>query len=109
MARKQTAPPVGANRKVEITRGTIKILCTRADVVTVDSSHDGIVFQMTNGLNILITDQFMPQETKERIRVGVSSFPESDIKINLNQDKYQSPIMCDLGKVGTPNKKEDTK
>lgn len=74
---------------VTIKRGSINISTDRTDLIVIDQTHDGIAFSFKYGIHIQVTDQFMPTETKDRIKAA-DSLPKGNIIFDLNN--YNKPV-----------------
>lgn len=81
--------------KVNIKKGTMDLAIDRSDLVSVDHSHDGIVFNFKNGTHLYNTDQYMPLDTKQKIKNSCDTF---DGNIAVQLDNYQTPVVVELGK-----------
>lgn len=81
--------------KIEISKGSVKLECDRADLVGVDPTPDGIVFALKGGLLLHVTDSDMPIHTKDMMKNSSDSFQKGKLKFNL--ESYNKPTSLDLG------------
>ena len=83
-----------ADEKIIIEKNGTIITLGRKDVMEIKHSHDGIVFNLINGLHIYAADSFMPRETKDKIISTFDMFKNTDIKINLGS--YNVPVKAEV-------------
>jgi hypothetical protein len=84
--------------EIVIKRGNAEYVKTdRTNLVSVDPSHDGIVFIFKDGILLHCTDQYMPNFSKDIMKNTSNSFPNSDLVFDLLN--YKKPVMA------TPTKK----
>jgi len=81
--------------KVVIKKKGISVEMNRSDLVTVDQTGDGIVFNFKYGLFMHYTDQFMPNGAKELIKNSTNSFPNAKV-LTINLDNYNKPVAAEL-------------
>ena len=79
--------------KIIIKKGTLKLEVQRSDLVEVNETHDGIVFNFKGGLSLYYTDNFMPQGMKEVVKNTANHFSEQKIIFDL--DNQSRPAMVD--------------
>lgn len=79
--------------KVIIKKGSMKLEVKRSDLVEVNETHDGIVFNFKDGISLYYTDQFMAQGMKEIIKNTSNHFAEQKIIFDL--DNTSRPAMVD--------------
>jgi len=87
--------------KVRISKGDVVVNLDRSDLVTVDPTHDGIVFNFKNGTHFYNADQQMPTHTKHMIKAGADAF-EGDLTFNLLD--YRQPVSVSV--VSNPPKEK---
>ncbi len=75
---------------ITIKKGSIETKLLREDLVQVEESHDGVVFNFKNGLHLYYTDQFMPIDSKQRLKLGVTSNIRGNVIVDLSN--YRSPV-----------------
>lgn len=78
---------------VTIKRATMNMVMDRTDLVQVDQTHDGVAFSFKHGVHIIVTDQFMPNETKDLIK-NANAFPKGNVIFDLNN--YKKPASVQL-------------
>lgn len=79
--------------KITIKKGSMNLEINRNELIEVCETHDGIVFNLKNGLQLHYTDQFMPQSMKEILRNTSNHF--NDKKIIFDLDNERQPAMID--------------
>lgn len=79
--------------KIIIKKGTMKLEVERSELVDVNETHDGIVFNLKDGLQLYYTDNFMPAGMKEIIKNTSNHFP--DKKIIFDLDNPRRPALVD--------------
>ena len=79
--------------KVVIKKGTLKLELKRSDLVEVNETHDGVVFNFKDGLSLYYENNFMPQGMKEIIKNTANHFPEKKLIFDL--DNESKPAMVD--------------
>jgi len=77
--------------QITIKRGKIVIVCDRDELVEVDQSPDGMMFTFKWGITTHYTDQYMPLETKEKIKQAINLLVGGNVLIDLNN--YNKPAM----------------
>lgn len=75
---------------VTIKRGSVQIVMDKMDLIQIDQTYDGIAFSCKYGVHIVVTDQFMPSETKDMIKAA-NSFPKGNVVFDLNN--YKKPTL----------------
>lgn len=80
-------------RIVNIKRGSMSITVDRKDLVSVNQSFDGVIFNFANSTQLILSDSFMTLPTKNLLE-SVSKFPNGDININL--DDYRNPASVSI-------------
>lgn len=82
---------------ITIKKGTMEISKTeRSNLITVEPSHDGIIFTLKNGIQIYCTDNNMPIYTKDIMKNTSNSFPNADLSFDLLN--YNKPVVATLTK-----------
>lgn len=81
-----------ANLKIK--KGTMELVVNRSDVVDVNPSHDGVVFQFKNNVHLYVTDPNMPVHTKELIRNTNLTMINGDAIVDLLN--YNRPVTVSL-------------
>ena len=79
---------------ITIKKGTMEITKTeRSNLITAESSHDGVVFTLKGGVQIYCTDQYMPIHTKNIIQNAANSFPTANLTFDLLN--YNKPVLVE--------------
>jgi len=73
---------------VSIKKGNINISCGRDDLIQVDQSPDGMIFNFKGGISFSYIDQYMPIEVKQQIK-GAIDHMSGNVQIDLNN--YRTP------------------
>lgn len=79
--------------KVIIKKGSMKLEVDRSELIEIHETHDGVVFNLKNGLQLQYTDQYMPQAMKEILRNTSNHFENKKIIFDL--DNTRQPAMID--------------
>jgi len=79
--------------EIIIKQGTFELKVDRSELVQVDETHDGIVFQFKNGLSLMKIDQFMPSGIKQIMKNSADSFPDKKLVYEL--DNAKRPVYVD--------------
>ncbi len=83
----------GKQYTVSIKKGTFVINCMRDDLIGINESPDGVVFNFKGNLILQFNDMYMPRDMKARIRTADSSFTVGSLSFDL--DKYETPVVVD--------------
>jgi hypothetical protein len=76
---------------IKIKKGTMKLIDTdRVNLIEVSQTHDGIAFTFRDNIQLYVTDQYMPNGTKEVIKNTSNSFPTADLEFDLMN--YSKPV-----------------
>ena len=79
---------------VSIKKGSMEVVKTdRSNLITAESSHDGIVVTFKGGIQVYCTDNYMPIETKGIIRNTTNSFPSANLVFDLAN--YNKPVVVE--------------
>lgn len=81
--------------KVVIKKKGIVMELDRSDLVMVDHTADGIVFNFKHGLFLHYTDTFMPLTAKELMKNSSNSFPKAK-KLTFDLDNYNRPVAAEM-------------
>jgi len=79
--------------KIIIRKGSIEVSLDRSDLIEVEETADGIVFNFKHGLHLYLTDPDMPLSTKNLMKV--SSDRLSGNKMLFDLADYQKPAKID--------------
>ena len=75
-------------RMVTIKRGSMILTIERKDLVSINQTFDGVVFNFANATQFILTDSFMRLPTKTLLE-SVCNIPNGNIDIDL--DNYRNP------------------
>ena len=78
---------------ITIKKGGVTITASRADLMEVNETADGVVFTFKDGLQVNYMDTFMPAVNKQIIKNTADSFGNKKLIFNL--DDQRSPAMVD--------------
>lgn len=76
-----------------IKQGKFEVKVDRSELVQVDETHDGIVFQFKNGLSLMKVDQFMTSGVKQIMKNTADNYP--DKKLIYELDNPKRPVYVD--------------
>lgn len=79
---------------VTIKKGDIILKVKNNDLIEVQETHDGIVFNMKMGLHLYLEDVDMPLATKQNIESAVRTFQDKQLTIDLLN--YNKPTQAVL-------------
>lgn len=80
---------------VTLKRGSMVAKMSKTDLVNIESTHDGLVFNCKGGYHIYITDNHMPNEVKTKLLAVDQAMPKGHLMIDLND--YRNPIKIQVG------------
>ena len=69
--------------KITINKKESSVIIQRSDLIEVSETHDGLVFKLKNGIDLFITDAYMPAPFKRQVKVSVDKFDKSNIVVDL--------------------------
>jgi hypothetical protein len=78
---------------VIIKRGTMEFKLDRTNLLKVEETYDGVVFNFKDGLMINVVDNNMPTTTKQLVK-NADSFANGNIVFDLNN--YSKPASLSL-------------
>ena len=64
-----------------------------SELMQLEETADGVVFQFKNGVSLMKTDQHMPSSVKQIMKNTVDNFPEKKIIFEL--DNPRRPVYVD--------------
>ena len=79
--------------KIIIKQKNFMLEVERSELVQLDETADGIVFQFKNGLSLIKNDQFMPSSIKQIMKNTADNYP--DRKIVYELDNPRRPVFVD--------------
>lgn len=75
---------------VTIKKGNLKLTVGRDDIVVINETPDGVVFEFREGLQLLNTDVSMPMDTKQRLKLNIDTMTKGNAEIDLLN--YLNPV-----------------
>lgn len=81
--------------KVVIKKMGISVEMDRSELIMIDQTADGVVFNFKYGLFLHYTDNFMPNGAKELMKNSANSFPNAK-KLVFNLDNYNKPVSAEM-------------
>lgn len=79
--------------KVFIKKGSIEVTLDRSDLIQVEETADGVVFNFKEGLHLYLTDPDMPISAKNLMKVTADRFSTNKIFFDLAD--YNTPARVD--------------
>jgi len=79
--------------KIIIKQKNFKLEVERSELVQLDETADGIVFQFKNGISLMKNDQFMPSNVKQIMKNTADNYPDKKIVYEL--DNPRRPVFVD--------------
>ena len=79
--------------KIIIKSKNFELKVDRSELVQLDETADGIVFQFKNGLSLIKNDQFMPSSVKQIMKNTADNFPHKKLVYEL--DNPRRPVYVD--------------
>lgn len=76
-----------------IKHGSLELKVSRKDLMEVEETHDGVVFNFRGGLQLYYANDKMISATKNLIKNTANSFP--DKKIIFDLENVRQPAMVD--------------
>lgn len=76
-----------------IKQGELELRVPRSELVTIDETHDGVVFMFKNGLHLYKTDSFMDPATKNIMKNTADNYPGKKLVFQL--DNPRKPVYVD--------------
>lgn len=81
--------------EVKIKKGTVNIKAQRSDLIGVDETADGMSFTFKDGMQLYITDAYMPAAFKQQIKTSIDRFEGATVSVDF--DNVRKPIMVEVG------------
>ncbi len=72
---------------------TFELKVDRSELVQVDETPDGVVFQFKDGLSLIKNNQFMPSSVKQIMKNTADNYPGKKLVYELNNPKR--PVYVD--------------
>jgi len=79
--------------KIVIKKGSMKLELDRGDLIEVNETHDGLVFNFKGGGSYYYVDNYMPAGVKDVMKNTANHFTEQKIIFDLDNPKQ--PVMVD--------------
>lgn len=79
--------------EIVIKRKGIVVMLNRDNLVEVQTTHDGVVFNFKHGLYLAYIDTYMPLQTKQMIKNATDSYNAKKLVVDL--DNYKTPVYID--------------
>ena len=79
---------------VKIRKGRVDMSVKRSNIMEVKQTHDGMVFNLVDGVHIYVTDTFMPNETKEKVILTFVSFQNVGLVFDLINYKTPARVVA---------------
>jgi len=79
--------------KIIIKQKNFMLEVERSELVQLDETADGIIFQFKNGLSLVKNDQFMPAAIKSIMKNTSDNYPGKKLVFEL--DNPQKPVYVD--------------
>lgn len=76
---------------IRVKKGTIVLEMDKKDLISVDQTSDGMVFNLKGGLQLYDVDVYMELATKNLIISG-SKIPKGNLTIDLNNHKQPAVV-----------------
>jgi len=79
--------------EIIIKKGKMDLVKTdRSNLITVEPSHDGIVFTFKEGIQLYCTDQYLPNYAKDAMKNTSNNFPKASLIFDLLN--YKTPVIA---------------
>jgi len=70
--------------KLVIKKGSFKVELNKDEMISVEATHDGIVFNFKQGLQLYFTDSNMPSNYKNSLKAAINQYSGSIVTVDLN-------------------------
>ena len=78
--------------EITISKVGLEISLGRKDLIEINETHDGVVFNFKYGLHLYVTDPHMPLTTKQLLKASTINFKQGNIKIDLNNYVHPAKV-----------------
>lgn len=75
---------------VTIKKASVVVTLPRKELIEVNETHDGVMFNCKGGAHFYVTDNSMPLSTKAQIKSSFDMIKEGDILFSM--DNYSHPV-----------------
>ena len=79
--------------EIIIKQKNFELKVDRSELVQLDETADGVVFQFKNGVSLIKNDQFMPSSVKQIMKNTADNYPDKKLVFELDNPKR--PVMVD--------------
>jgi len=79
--------------EIIIKQKNFELKVKRSELVQLDETADGVVFQFKNGLSLIKNDQFMPLHVKNIMKNTSDNYPDKKLVFEL--DNHKRPVIVD--------------
>jgi hypothetical protein len=79
---------------VTIKKASVVVTVPRKDLIEVNETHDGIMFNFKGGAHFYVTDSFLPLTAKIQVKVTFDMVKDGNIIFDMNN--YQHPASVDM-------------
>jgi len=79
--------------EITVKAGNVKIEASRADLVSVDETPEGVVFAFKGGLQVMYTNPYMPSSAKQIVKNTADAIKEKKLIFEL--DNAKCPALID--------------
>ena len=79
--------------EIIIKQKNFEVKVKRSELVQLDETADGVVFQFKNGLSLIKIDQFMPNNVKNIMKNTSDNYPDKKLVFEL--DNHKRPVYVD--------------
>ena len=79
--------------EIIIKQKNFELKVDRSELVQLDETPDGVVFQFKNGISLIKNDQFMPSSIKQLMKNTADNYP--DKKLIYELDNPRRPVYVD--------------
>lgn len=73
--------------EITVKAGNVKLEASRADLVSVDETPDGVSFTFKGGLQLLYTNPYMPSSAKQIVKNTTDQIKEKKLIFELDNAK----------------------
>jgi hypothetical protein len=78
--------------EITVKAGNVKLEASRADLVSVDETPDGVSFSFKGGLQVLYTNPYMPSGAKQIVKNTADQIKEKRLIFELDNSKAPARI-----------------
>jgi hypothetical protein len=78
--------------EITVKAGNVKLEASRADLVSVDETPDGVSFSFKGGLQVLYTNPYMPSGAKQIVKNTADQIKEKRLIFELDNAKAPARI-----------------